>query len=658
MGDFDDLIPKSGGGDFDDLIPKKPKPAQKPKRTNAQEAGRSLGLGARGLIEGAAGLVGIVANPFITGANQFLGANQLTMEQAGTALSDKLGLPAPETATERVSGDITRSLVGGIAPVAVGRQMAAKVPGVVSNVGRTLSSMAGRQVASAATGAGAAGATREAGGGQGAQAAVGLLGALAPGGGLAVGEAGIRAVTRGGEGGRQAMERTIADFARVGATPSTGQATQGRVTRSIESLLAGAPTSKNRMGDFAEQQAEKIGGGLRGLADNLAPSASAERAGRAIERGVDTFAGNVSATKKALYWQADRFIPGDTPLPLSRTQMALANLTTPNQGAMATSGALINPKVSSLAQNVADDLAANGGNMPYEAVKALRSRIGEELSDFSLTTDRPTREYKQLYAALSQDLEEAARKQGPQAEAAAKRANNYTRAASDRLEQVQRVVDKNGGPEKVYAAAMSGTRDGGTTLRSVLQSLDKDGQKAVSAAVIKRMGLATAGQQGAAGDTFSAQTFLTNWNNVSPEAKRALFDRLGPKYSADIDRISRVAENIRTGSKVYANPAGTADRGLAYTYYGGVLPSTALLGATTGNVAPFVGAVLGGVSANVLARAMTNPKIVSWLARNTEAPVSTLPQAVMTLRNVSANDPDVQELVAELSQPSQQAENK
>ncbi len=73
------------------------------------------------------------------------------------------------------------------------------------------------------------------------------------------------------------------------------------------------------------------------------------------------------------------------------------------------------------------------------------------------------------------------------------------------------MVEKNGGPEKVFQAAMSGTKDGATTLRAVMRSLPEDGQKAVSAAVIKRMGLANPGAQNAAGDAFSPNTFLTNW---------------------------------------------------------------------------------------------------------------------------------------------------
>jgi len=212
------------------------------------------------------------------------------------------------------------------------------------------------------------------------------------------------------------------------------------------------------------------------------------------------------------------------------------------------------------------------------------------------------------------------------------RANNYFKMSASRLDQLERVVDKNGGPEKVYNAVMAGTKDGGTTLRAVMQSLDNEGQRAITGAVLKRMGLASPGQQGAEGAEFSAQTFLTNWNKTSPEARRALFDRHGPSFSKDMDRIARVAENIRGGSQVFANPSGTANKAAAYTY------GAALVGSLfTGGTGGLLGA---GAGANLLARGLTKPWVVRWLAESTRVPVGSAAAQISALRNVGQMNGD------------------
>src|SRR5690606_41933517 len=41
----------------------------------------------------------------------------------------------------------------------------------------------------------------------------------------------------------------------------------------------------------------------------------------------------------------------------------------------------------------------------YEAVKGLRTRLGDEAFSFSLTPDKPTAQLRQLYGALTQDLD-------------------------------------------------------------------------------------------------------------------------------------------------------------------------------------------------------------------------------------------------------------
>lgn len=613
----------------------------------AEPVARSVALGGRAMLEGVGSTLGIVTDPIAYGANRLWNAVSPQQEASaglGTArdgfsyLADQLGAPTPQTPQERVSADVTSAVAGAGLPIGLGRTLAARAPGVAEAVGRTLASRGTAQLASAGSGAAAAGATRESGGGTGAQVAAGLAGGLAPSVGVAGGHEAVRRAVRGGEAGRRQMEQGIEDFRVLGAQPSVGQAAGNWRAQGFESLLAGGPTSGGVMTRFAERQADDIGRGLHRLADDFMPNASAERAGRAVERGAETVANNIRATRQALYWQADRQIPDTTRLPMTNTQRTLQDLTALTPGAESTTAQLVDPQIAALARTMGEDLlaarATGAGGIPYSAAREIRSRIGQELSEYSLVADKPTAQYKRLYAALSRDLEEAAKAQGPDAERATRRANNYTRASADRLEQVERVVNRNGGPEKIFNAVMSGTRDGGTTLRAVMQSLPKEGQRAVTAAVIKRMGLATPGMQDAGGEVFSANTFLTNWNRVSPEAKRALFNRHGLGFSENMDKIARVASRLREGSRVFANPSGTANRALAYSYGAG-LAGTGAAAAFTGTVFPFVLTALSGLAGNAAARAMTNPRFVTWLAQTTEMPAGEVLQQVNVLKGIA-----------------------
>lgn len=619
---------------------------------------RDAAFGVRSALQGAGGLLGAVGgdafnNYVVNPIARAVGAQEARpYREEASALADRIGLPKAQTAGDRILGDVGEALTGtgltmgvgaGVNALAnIGRQGAAPVTNRLANL---LTAQPALQATSAAGGSGASSITRESGGSEGNQLLAGLAGGLGPAVLTSGGGAALRGAVRGRSG--EQMRNRLADFNALGANPSVGQASGNRLLQGGENLLAGGPTSAGVMNRFATQQAEDIGGGLQDMANNFNRNASAEKAGRAIERGVETFGRNVNAQKRALYWQADRYIPETTPVQLSNTMQAVQKLTTPTPGAAATTGSLVNPKVAALQQNLALDLQAGNGQIPYSALKRIRTNIGEQISDFSLSPETPTRELKQLYAALSRDMEAAAQSQGPQAVAAAKRANNYTRAAADRLEQVQRVIDKNGGGEAIYNAAMSGTRDGGTTLRAVMQSLPKDGQQALTAAVIKRMGLATPGAQDATGEAFSAANFLTNWNRVSPEAKRALFDRHGPGFSEDMDRIARVADNIKGGAQVFANPSGTANRAAALTYGGALVASL-----MDPSFASTGGLVLTGAAANGVARMMTSPRVVRYLARATEMPEGAFLSNLRLLSD-SANkaaDPEMQELAALLEE--------
>lgn len=141
---------------------------------------RQLGLTARHGIEGLADLGGIVSNPLAATANA-MGANLPRLQDATSRLLDTVGLPKPQTPTERVVADASRLLVGGGGMVK-GAQLAGKVaPALLP-----LAARPGLQ-ASSAVGSGLAGGyTRETGGDPTSQLVASVLGGVAAPAGVAV----------------------------------------------------------------------------------------------------------------------------------------------------------------------------------------------------------------------------------------------------------------------------------------------------------------------------------------------------------------------------------------------------------------------------------------------------------------------------------------
>lgn len=634
---------------------------QTPQRSLPQELGRQTGLAARYGIEGAAALPAMIANIPASILDKALEVAEhasgkkidFRFGDQGAALSNALtqaGLPNPENATERVVGDASRAVAGAGSGIGVGKVLANEAAPIVQSVGESLKAQPAMQAASAVTGAGSAGVARENGIGPTGQLVAGMAGSVIPGVVASGSQELVRRGFRGGEQGRQTVENNLNTFNASGADPTVGQATQNRRTQAAESLLSKTPGSAGVMTSAAEQQAENISAGLAKTADTLAPKTTGEQAGRAITQGIngeDTgFIAKFKAKQGQLYDALDAHIAPDTPISVSNTRAALNTLNQDIKGAPAISAFFKNSKIQGIQGALESDVSQPGGalensnigNLPYESIKKLRTLVGNELSDSWAGSDVPRSKWKALYGALSSDLEAAAKKAGPDATQAWQRANNYTRAGMGRIDAISHVMDKNGGPEKVFQAALSGTKEGATTLRAVMQSLPEDAQKTVSATVIRRLGMAKAGVQNEIGDQFSTESFLTNWNSLSTEAKRTLFDRYGSDFRSNMDQVAAVAANLRSGSKVFRNPSGTGQAvGLASA-------AGAFFGSLFSGHPATAGVVAGGVgSANLSARLMTNPNFVKWLAISTKAPVSAAPALINNLaqQGKKKNDPDL-----------------
>lgn len=185
--------PATSANPFDafDEKPADTQPAA-PQRSLADQLGRSAGLTIRDLTEGAlqpfALLADVPAYAYNKGADIVEGKNHgyRFPEQAQNISTwlTKAGLPEPETAAERVSGDIARGMSGAGTGLGIAGALEGAASPLVAKIGEALSEVPGRQVVSGAAGSGTSGALREAGAPGWLQTAGGVAASAVPFAGL------------------------------------------------------------------------------------------------------------------------------------------------------------------------------------------------------------------------------------------------------------------------------------------------------------------------------------------------------------------------------------------------------------------------------------------------------------------------------------------
>lgn len=206
---------------------------------------RQIGLTARHGIEGIGDIADLVASPVRAGLNM---AGADIQGRSGKALSDALGLPEPQTSTERVVGDISRLVAGSGGAIGVAGKAAQAVSGTSQAVLKAMANRPDLQAASAIGAGGAGGIVRETGGDPLAQAVAALVGGVAAP--VAVSGA-QRAITAG----KSAADRLVGGpqlNARIDAV--LDQALQSRGTSIAD--ISGAAKSALR---FDMQKAMKAG---------------------------------------------------------------------------------------------------------------------------------------------------------------------------------------------------------------------------------------------------------------------------------------------------------------------------------------------------------------------------------------------------------------
>ena len=452
---------------------------------------------------------------------------------------------------------------------------------------------------------------------------------------------------RGGEQGRQEMVNRLQALREAGVNnPTLGLASGNGALGGLETLLQSIPGS---MGIFARARDEALSG-MNATASRAAQSASPNRGARAAGQAVqDDLASFYDRTVRLGYQRlndgAEGVIGTNTPAQVSNAVATSGRLSTPNPWAPATSGSLVQPRMAQWNQSLRADQGGSpaytdGAGMhhpavpptgiPYGVVKNLRTSIGEEARSANVVGTPEQAQIKALYGALSDDMRGAALQsdmaRGPQpavtrpssAVGSLARANDFYRSGMDRVKRTEPFANKVA-PEDTFTALNNTAKENVSSLQAVKKSVTPETRGTVAGTIIDRLGRATAGNQNDAGDVFSPNTFLTNWNKMTPKARQELFSGFpnAPAVMAEVEAVAKAASMMKDNSRHWANPSGTAANVHAREMMRGLgvgIPAAAL-GFSSWAIP---GGVLGTMGASrVASKAMTNPNVVRWASEKT-----------------------------------------
>ena len=461
------------------------------------------------------------------------------------------------------------------------------------------------------------------------------------------------------------------------SNPTAGQVSGNPLVNLFEQYLAAAPPSVRIMKENAEktlieldESAAKLAGKYGGIrttseaADQVMGSAQAARA-------------RYDEQVKAMYDEVGELIGDTVRSDAGATQKFVTKYLA--QSKTATGAPDLNPALEQAGRLLQD---ATDGVLDYNQLKNFRSslmatvRKGESQGALS----RSEGKVKELIGYVTADLDNLVKTAGnAQMDlidgAAGKKASNAIlgkyKAANAFVKQNMRKggdisfvddVIKRGETEATGALryVLSGSKEGGERIEKMRRQFEPDEFNVLSGYMLGKMGMPTGSAAGAselgeqaaksgadamADAGFSPNKFISNWNNLSKEAKEALFG--GTEYASlapalddlvfTIDRVGKTAAQM-------ANPSGTAR----------------LLGAmgTFGPLAAEAGKLVGGdgfefglgglVAPYASAKLMTNPSFVKWLSEGVEIAAfkpNSFGQHIRRLVQISEVNPDIRDEV-------------
>lgn len=397
--------------------------------------------------------------------------------------------------------------------------------------------------------------------------------------------------------------------------------TGGTATRMLTSGAKQGFISAQPVNKAVDRMTNQAMAAREGIADSVGPRLDAEDAGNVIRSAGQVFSERTSRIGGKLYDRVEKF-GGGQQFPLTnavaKADEWLADVGRSVQGKDGT----IYKEIEKLRNSMA------GGQFDVMSIPRTRDEFRALLQESNLRGTTLETAVKQILKEGEDDILRGLQASGnDRAVGAFKTASEFWQKRVDTIDNFFNPILGKNAPksgEKVVTALekLADPKTGNAAqLAGIMKAMPPREAASVRATVINRMGRATAGSANDTdAPTFSFDTFMTNWNNMSPRAKAAMFPSEARSALNDLAKVSQAVKEA--GSS--ANRSNTA---------GAIVSQGAITGALGWFIDPLtaVGAA-GGQYA--IGRLLASPKFARVLAG---APKQATPQARQALSSRLGN---------------------
>lgn len=306
----------------------------------------------------------------------------------------------------------------------------------------------------------------------------------------------------------------IGDVATLATPKATKEVPKGVVDTAKAATKAGSVST-------AEQ--------IKTLTDNLTGRKSVERAdvGTKAKKSIgDTQEAERKAGNTA-YGELDKAMPAAHPVEQVKTKQIVDQHNT---------GIAVDAKVKSVAKELEKAKT-------FEDMKKLRTKVTDAIGNDGSAVDR---QLKQVRDAITEDINKAAEKLGPEAKAKWDAANKQWAAYKTSQSAVNKILGKNWQGKTAEAVYDRIARAGKKSVTEITKLMDQmrdlEARNLVAGSILHHMSQ----KEG----EFHPETLVKNWDKMDAQARSALFKSIGGGFEANMTKLVGNLKKIQEGNHI------------------------------------------------------------------------------------------------------------